>query len=672
MTKETTWTKPDGFEDSGPDQDPSNWLATRDETSGKTYYFNKVSKITTWNKPACFGDSDVPLANRASIGVQEENLGDPKDWREVVDKATGKIYYYHIKNKQTSWKKPAGFDAAHTPYTRVSTLGRNFPGMPGADDKGQSRPDIRTQLNSDASDEDQDTPTAARLLDDDEDEPMNQTKFDMNVHRKGWLNRTFRMGRAMDEEQLLKFKKSLIRKALFKSNRDHDKEAIQSFKNIMSFMGDRNTHKSPAGHAKKLISNGMAAPESLRDEMYVQICKQVTDHPHMEHAVRGWNLMRILLGSFPPGKDIYGFLRDFIQKASDAGGNDDVIKQARLCLERLEHVTRLGCRIEVPSNDEIEADLKNEMLPVRIYTLDGTMRTIDTDSFMTVDEARRDVCQKLNLVFSLPFSLFEFTKSGDERILEENTRILDVVARWERVIKEQKLTADEPFRFIFKAELVLKTSYKALVEDENALNLMYVQAVHDVVNERYPYEEKDCPSLAALQFQAAYGDFDPTMHTASWVEEKLKDVAPASLYIKKKSKKPKMKPAELAQKILTKYGKLAAVKQADAKLSYLDYVQEWPLYGAWFITVEQKQFKDYPPYLRCAITADAVLLVHPETMDVLDSYGYHEIVTWGYSDEKFILVVGNLVQQSKMFFKTNRGKFMNKLVHDYVKTKVPA
>ena len=39
---------------------------------------------------------------------------------------------------------------------------------------------------------------------------------------------------------------------------------------------------------------------------------------------------------------------------------------------------------------------------------------------------------------------------------------------------------------------------------------------------------------------------------------------------------------------------------------------------------------------------------------ILDNYRYTDIVTWGHSDEKFILVVGNVVQQRKIVFKTDK------------------
>jgi len=91
-----------------------------------------------------------------------------------------------------------------------------------------------------------------------------------------------------------------------------------------------------------------------------------------------------------------------------------------------------------------------------------------------------------------------------------------------------------------------------------------------------------------------------------------------------------------------------------------------------------------------------VYVLFPQS--ILDNYRYTDIVTWGHSDEKFILVVGNVVQQRKIVFKTDKvymcmqcdfviwqvydlnvngamycmlqGAQINQLVHDYVKCKM--
>lgn len=715
QTKETRWTKPEiataGNVEDEATNNPANWVSSTDKSSGKKYYYNKVTKETRWSKPSCFsGDADAVSVDKKDMAANDEaDLGDPRKWKRVIDKKTAKAYYYNSETKQTSWKKPKGFDqitneaaeaaANATPQRQavdvpVASPKKEIVQMSAAPSNANERrmQELQKQssvssLHSDAKNGGGDESDGNTSGDDDvdkgsdgdgdgkkgDDEEMKdgEHKFRLAKHRHGYWNRLWHTGETVDQKKLLSFKKSLIKKSLLKQNREYDAEAVQSFKNIMSYMGDRRSHKPDWGHAKKIIQNGLTAPETLRDEIYLQICKQVTNHPSLEHTIKGWTLMCVLLGCFPVSQSMKTFLEDFIERTrKDENSDGEIKKLGKQALDRLEKIMVMGPRAEVPSIDEIKRDQEGNPVSLKVYTLDNAIRTIEVDCFTQVKEVKRNIIQKAGLSYSVPFAIYEFSKDNDERILDDESRILDVIASWERIISEKKITTVEPFRLVFKAELVLKTTDKNLIEDEEALNLMYIQAVHDVVSERYPAEPNICPSLAALQLQATFGDYNSNQHNVDFVSDRLGDLLPAAVLGGGKKKSPQVV-AEMAQKVITKYTKLQGVSANEAKLSYLDYVQEWALYGACFITVEQKQLKDYPPYIRVAVTCDAILLVHPESKDVLDTFGYHEIVTWGYSDEKFILVVGNLVQQRKLFFKTNRGKFMNKLVHDYVKTKVP-
>ena len=62
--------------------------------------------------------------------------------------------------------------------------------------------------------------------------------------------------------------------------------------------------------------------------------------------------------------------------------------------------------------------------------------------------------------------------------------------------------------------------------------------------------------------------------------------------------------------------------------------------------------------------------MHPTKKTVLESYNFTDIITWGHSDEKFVLVCGNYVQQRKLIFKTISGKVIDQLIQDYVKFKI--
>lgn len=88
------------------------WVATVDKTSGKTYYYNKQTKATSWTKPENFdGGAAAPAAAAAASDVKQptneelEAIG--ANWSEVTDPKSGKKYYYNKKTKRTEWNRPA-------------------------------------------------------------------------------------------------------------------------------------------------------------------------------------------------------------------------------------------------------------------------------------------------------------------------------------------------------------------------------------------------------------------------------------------------------------------------------------------------------------------------------------------------------------------------------------
>lgn len=373
-------------------------------------------------------------------------------------------------------------------------------------------------------------------------------------------------------------------------------------------------------------------------------------------------------------------MQEFLEKTfEDTSTPSEVKALSALCIERLTKIIKIGQRKEVPSKMELECLATGKPVPIRVGFVDGTFKTFLVDPYTFVHEVEAMLIEKLELRCVNPFALYEQAEENVERILDSKDRILDVVGSWERPdylnieVKKEKVEVnkrrikhkdelktkkdqEEPEynTLIYKAKLVLKTNDPEIMADPNAVNMIYIQAVHDVVTFRYPVNEKDITVLAALQLQASYGDFQPDIHVQGWLTPKIEEVMPRHLLCEAKSDVVvDFKINEWQQKILAKYVKVAGFSSLEAKLNYLDYVQEWPFYGATFFRVEQRQFKDYPSPLTLGITCEGVILMHPEKKTILENYPYTDIVTWGHSDEKFILVVGNIIQQRKLIFKVN-------------------
>ena len=103
------------------------WSEKKDPKSGKTYYVNKVTKQTTW-------DLEKELAKAPSSAASGKK-GGPRtvadvlalgEWTEKKDAKSGKTYYFHKATKKTTWDlaKELGLEAgvASSP-TAASTDG---------------------------------------------------------------------------------------------------------------------------------------------------------------------------------------------------------------------------------------------------------------------------------------------------------------------------------------------------------------------------------------------------------------------------------------------------------------------------------------------------------------------------------------------------------------------
>ena len=84
VTKETSWDKPKGADLGGL---PPNWEEHKDPSSGKTFYYNKVTKETSWDKPK-------GAAPPAPGGL-------PPDWEEHKDPSSGRSFYYNPVTKES-------------------------------------------------------------------------------------------------------------------------------------------------------------------------------------------------------------------------------------------------------------------------------------------------------------------------------------------------------------------------------------------------------------------------------------------------------------------------------------------------------------------------------------------------------------------------------------------
>ncbi|KAK1941790.1 Negative elongation factor D [Phytophthora citrophthora] len=74
---------------------------------GRTYYYNKSTKQSAWEKPADF-DGEEPGA--AAAAASTSNSAKKTEWEELWDPKNERAYYYNRATRKTQWQKPEGVD----------------------------------------------------------------------------------------------------------------------------------------------------------------------------------------------------------------------------------------------------------------------------------------------------------------------------------------------------------------------------------------------------------------------------------------------------------------------------------------------------------------------------------------------------------------------------------
>jgi len=423
------------------------------------------------------------------------------------------------------------------------------------------------------------------------------------------------------------------------------------------------------------LSNMLQSPEELRNEAYCQLIKQLTENPSLESCTKGWQLMCVFLATFPPGENLEPYLGGFFVKHLN---NEDiptiVVEYATFCLRKLQNINQLGARREMPTAVEIESTIRREFASIRVFFLDGKYVTIPADAWTTAGQFALKVSNMLGIRTKSPFAIFEVSSEDEERVLDDDERVLDLVAYWNRLelearsknaaksstltktISKKKDDHDniEEFHFQYK----VRYFFEVPDNDEPAVELMYVQAKHDVVDARYPCSDQDAVTLAALQIQEEFGDCPES--DCQYLAGNL------GKYLSEKIISDRNDDSALEAQLLKLYAKLQGYSQQEARLSYLDYVKSWKIYGSAYFFAEPKQNRDFPNQVVLAINAKGILVVDPDTKSYLQEYPYSQVVTWGHSPNSFVVVTGNAVKQTKVYFKTEFGKEMNTMVRAYV------
>ena len=465
------------------------------------------------------------------------------------------------------------------------------------------------------------------------------------------------------------WQQGVIKKSITDLDGKFNKEALKIHKCILGYCGDKSMN-FPDMLAQDILKTGVNCSE-LWDEIYVQICKQLTENPGEESKERCWQLMCMCTGTFPPSAEFKDHLMNFmLSNQSDSGS---LAEYQKYSLRRLEGMLEQGPSGYIPLVDEIKAYKDRPPIVVTIELVDGGSLTTDLPITPDLDVKKvGEICNHFLDIEDERTSQFGiFMVVGDESDIAGTTTtpLAGKVYMGDEVAKLRR--SGKPYKFVYKRKICLKK-----FDDKSNCDvfnrLCFLQCVDEIINGTYSDVISTVEDAVNIVATAVFAD------NADDLEE-MGDELDANVLVDDFAMMayvPHIWHGQLdedgwSSKVLAKL-KTWVTAEADVEEIQDQLVEQSKqdrMYGALIfncslISIEENNapagMKSLPKLLKVAFDSDGCRFISGEagaSKTYLGQYGYVDICRWGGTSNKFSLQLWNadLDRTFSLMLATNQG-----------------
>ncbi|KAF2351743.1 Myosin head motor domain [Trinorchestia longiramus] len=430
-------------------------------------------------------------------------------------------------------------------------------------------------------------------------------------------------------------------------------KAVHSYTAILKYMGELPTRSAPTDtDLTDQIYNEALKEEVLRDELYCQLMKQLTDNRNRLSEERGWELMWLATGLFTCSQTLMKELNLFLKSRKHPIARDAMV--------RLQKTLKHGQRKYPPHKVEVEAiHHKTTQIFHKVYFPDDSDQAFEVSSGTMAADLIDAIAQRLNIKSSEGFSLFVMISDKVISVPEDDFffDFVRLLTDWMRKTRPNRdgNKALFAYRVFFMRKLWTNVTPG---KDINAdLIFHFNQELPKYLRGYHKCSKEVAAKLASIIFKARYGDDRAGL---SQVGSVLRSLVPEDL-LKAYST------SEWKKQITKHFNETAAgISRDEVKVEFLKAVHQWPTFGSAFFEVRQNSDPQYPTKLLIAINRHGVLLIHTVTKEILETNPFTSVSNWSSGNTFFHMTIGNLINGTKLLCETSQGYKMDDLMSSYV------
>ncbi|XP_050441281.1 uncharacterized protein CG43867 isoform X2 [Adelges cooleyi] len=431
-------------------------------------------------------------------------------------------------------------------------------------------------------------------------------------------------------------------------------------------------------------SHSITAPPSPATSSLLDHCKA---NPPMYVFVQGWQLLALAVSLFvPKNTKLLWFLKLHLKRNIDT--KTECGKYSAYCERALERTITNGPREVKPSRMEVLSILlKNpyhHSLPhsIPVHLLNGTYQVVGFDGSTTIEEFLCTLNQETGCRDSTQsgFTLFsdDPIEKDLEHYIEPQAKLCDVISKWETALREKgsgKFENTRVIRLIFKNRLYFKSFVKKETDRERLL-LCY-QVNQQVVQGRFPLTKELALELAALMAQIDFGEFYCDKNRGSGGTTKDLQVLQAldKFYpyrYRDGASQEAIKHLQVG--LQEKWISLKGRNVIDCVRIYLTCTRKWPYFGCLLFQAKMKHGENTVlpgTVLWLAVSEDSVSLLELRSMQLIETYLYGQVLTFGGCQDDFMLVIASesaIIESHKLLFSMSKPKILEitLLIADYM------